>query len=44
MDGNISAGLEAQTYPLAINLEHRDFEHGLESLVASNNDRFLCLP
>jgi len=44
MDGNVFAGLEAQAYAPAIDLEHRDLEHGLEAILASNNDRFLCLP
>jgi hypothetical protein len=42
MDGNIGSDLEAQEHGTTFDAEYRDFEDGLETIGASDNNRLLA--
>jgi hypothetical protein len=44
MDGNLGIDLEAQSHAPAFDLEHRDFEHAMETIGPSDHNRFPSFP
>jgi hypothetical protein len=44
MDGDFGSGLKTKAHRPAFYPEHRDFEHALETVGATNHNRFLTFP